>query len=49
MFLNRRTFLQLLSAGALAGIFPESIARALAIPANRDARGRSTMWSTSCS
>src|SRR5271163_2459922 len=33
MSLNRRTFLQLLSTGALAGVFPESIARALAIPA----------------
>jgi phospholipase C len=33
MSLNRRTFLQLLSTGALAGAFPESIARALAIPA----------------
>jgi phospholipase C len=33
MSLNRRTFLQLLTTGALAGAFPDSIARALAIPA----------------
>jgi phospholipase C len=33
MALNRRTFLQLLSTGALAGLFPDSIGRALAIPA----------------
>jgi phospholipase C len=33
MTLNRRTFLQLLSTGALAGVFPDSIGRALAIPA----------------
>ena len=34
MSLNRRTFLQLLTTGALAGAFPDSIARALAIPAH---------------
>jgi phospholipase C len=33
MALDRRTFLQLLGTGALAGAFPASIARALAIPA----------------
>jgi phospholipase C len=33
MSLNRRTFLQLLTTGALAGVFPDSIGRALAIPA----------------
>ena len=32
---DRRTFLQLLTTGALSATFPESIARALAIPANR--------------
>jgi len=32
--LDRRNFLQLLTTGALAGAFPDSIARALAIPAN---------------
>jgi len=34
MSLDRRSFLQLLTTGALAGAFPESIARALAIPAH---------------
>ncbi len=32
---DRRTFLQLLAAGALSATFPASIAKALAIPANR--------------
>jgi phospholipase C len=31
---DRRTFLQLLSAGALGGVFNASIRRALAIPAH---------------
>src|ERR1700741_5296478 len=31
---NRRTFLQMLSAGAVSASFPASIARALEIPAN---------------
>src|ERR1700686_2299041 len=34
MSLDRRSFLQLLTTGALAGAFPASIGRALAIPAN---------------
>jgi len=34
MATDRRTFLQLLSAGAVTASFPSSIARALAIPAN---------------
>ncbi len=34
MTTDRRTFLQLLSAGALSAAFPPSIARALSIPAN---------------
>jgi phospholipase C len=34
MSLDRRSFLQLLTTGALAAAFPESISRALAIPAN---------------
>ena len=34
MPIDRRSFLQLLSAGALSATFPESIAKALAIPAN---------------
>jgi phospholipase C len=34
MATDRRTFLQLLSTGALTAAFPSSIARALAIPAN---------------
>src|ERR1700748_341646 len=34
MSTDRRSFLQLLTAGALSGAFPASIARALQIPAN---------------
>ena len=34
MSIDRRSFLQLLSAGAVAATLPESIARALALPAN---------------
>jgi len=34
MPIDRRSFLQILSASALSANFPESIARALAIPAN---------------
>jgi phospholipase C len=34
MSIDRRTFLQLLSTGALSAAFPPSIARALSIPAH---------------
>jgi phospholipase C len=34
MPINRRSFLQLLSASALSATFPESVAKALALPAN---------------
>src|SRR5882757_7175262 len=34
MAMDRRVFLQLLSAGSVSAAFPSSIARALAIPAN---------------
>ncbi|MGH9550489.1 MAG: alkaline phosphatase family protein, partial [Terriglobales bacterium] len=38
MSTDRRTFLQLLTSGALSGAFPAAIARALEIPANHRTR-----------
>ena len=40
MAFDRRSFLQLLSTGALAASLPDSIAKALSIPANNKTRSK---------
>jgi phospholipase C len=46
--IDRRKFLQVLSAGAISTALPGSISKALAIPAN-NRTARLTMWNTSSS